>query len=344
MGRQPIQSHPAEPRTIFILEDDAGLNHLLQKKLRQAGELVEGCLLGHEALERIKRLPHCLLLLDFSLPDMTGPQFIQELLAQGRSVPFVVITGQGSEEVAVEMMRLGACDYLVKDSHFLDLVTHVVRRVNRQLDQQRQLAATQNALRQSDERFRLVLQRSPVMIAHQDQNLRYTWVYNPLPDFAPVALLGCTDLEVCGEVSGGPLHALKQRLLTSGQVVREEITLQFLNREVSLDLTLEPVRDPQQNVIGINSVAVDITERRRQANEREQLLTQLKETLANVKLLNGLLPICSACRKIRDDQGYWNKVDYYLKKCSNLRPSHGLCPDCSRRHLAQAPTPPASKG
>ena len=56
---------------------------------------------------------------------------------------------------------------------------------------------------------------------------------------------------------------------------------------------------------------------------------ELKEALANVKTLSGLLPICYSCKKIRDDKGYWDKVDNYFRKRSDLKFSHGLCPDCA---------------
>ncbi len=67
-------------------------------------------------------------------------------------------------------------------------------------------------------------------------------------------------------------------------------------------------------------------------NSHIQLYTamrDLKTALAQVEQLSGLLPICAQCKKIRDDKGYWNEVDFYLEKNSQARFSHGMCPDCS---------------
>ncbi len=64
--------------------------------------------------------------------------------------------------------------------------------------------------------------------------------------------------------------------------------------------------------------------RRRAENERQQLEKALEE----VKALSGLLPICSACKKIRDDQGYWNQIETYIHQHSEARFSHGICPEC----------------
>ncbi len=58
---------------------------------------------------------------------------------------------------------------------------------------------------------------------------------------------------------------------------------------------------------------------------------ELEEALAKVKLLSGLLPICASCKKIRDDDGYWQQVEVYIKEHSEAEFSHGICPDCMQR-------------
>jgi hypothetical protein len=64
------------------------------------------------------------------------------------------------------------------------------------------------------------------------------------------------------------------------------------------------------------------------AEERERLVLALQEALANVKQLSGLLPICASCKKIRDDQGYWNQIEEYIRKHSEADFTHGFCPAC----------------
>jgi PAS domain S-box-containing protein len=74
--------------------------------------------------------------------------------------------------------------------------------------------------------------------------------------------------------------------------------------------------------------AQDITKRKQVENEKEKLLNELREALENVKALSGLLPICASCKKIRDDKGYWNQIEHYIRTHSEAEFSHGLCPDC----------------
>jgi PAS domain S-box-containing protein len=75
----------------------------------------------------------------------------------------------------------------------------------------------------------------------------------------------------------------------------------------------------------------DITERKRTEEEREKLIHQLQDALANIKTLRGLLPICASCKKVRDDKGYWNQIESFVRDHSEAEFSHGICPDCMNK-------------
>ncbi|HSM92027.1 MAG TPA: PAS domain S-box protein [Anaeromyxobacteraceae bacterium] len=75
----------------------------------------------------------------------------------------------------------------------------------------------------------------------------------------------------------------------------------------------------------------DITERKQSEVERERLIGELKAALADVKTLRGLLPICAHCKKIRDDRGYWNRIETFIRERSDAQFTHGICPDCAKR-------------
>jgi PAS domain S-box-containing protein len=76
----------------------------------------------------------------------------------------------------------------------------------------------------------------------------------------------------------------------------------------------------------------NLTERKAIEREREKLISELKDALAQVKKLSGLLPICSHCKKIRDDKGYWNQIEAYLTEHSEAKFSHGICKECAKKH------------
>jgi DNA-binding NtrC family response regulator len=114
---------------IIIIEDDAGLNHLIQKKLKPLGYAVQGKLSGAEALPIITCASNELLIIDFKLSDMTGIELLQEIKDKYNRMPnFIIMTGYGDEKTAVEMMKLGASDYLVKESDFLEILPEKIKK------------------------------------------------------------------------------------------------------------------------------------------------------------------------------------------------------------------------
>ena len=89
--------------------------------------------------------------------------------------------------------------------------------------------------------------------------------------------------------------------------------------------------DSQGQALGLVISGLDITVRITYAKEREKLIESLQEALAQVKTLSGLLPICSHCKKIRDDSGYWRQIEQYVEKHSQAEFSHSMCPQCAHQ-------------
>ena len=78
--------------------------------------------------------------------------------------------------------------------------------------------------------------------------------------------------------------------------------------------------------------------------EKEELIEKLQESLKKVKLLSGFLPICASCKKIRDDKGYWNQIETYIRAHSEAEFSHGICPDCYKKLYANLDLSGKKKG
>lgn len=79
------------------------------------------------------------------------------------------------------------------------------------------------------------------------------------------------------------------------------------------------------------SIVHDISRRKAAEKDREKIIGQLQKALSEVKTLQGFLPICASCKKIRDDKGYWNQIEFYIQTHSDAQFSHGLCPECARK-------------
>jgi PAS domain S-box-containing protein len=78
----------------------------------------------------------------------------------------------------------------------------------------------------------------------------------------------------------------------------------------------------------IYSVARDITRRKVAEEERDRLVVELQAALAEVRTLQAILPICSYCKKVRDDENYWHSVEGYIQTHTDTQFSHGICPSC----------------
>ncbi|KHE91992.1 MAG: PAS domain S-box protein [Candidatus Scalindua rubra] len=89
--------------------------------------------------------------------------------------------------------------------------------------------------------------------------------------------------------------------------------------------------DSNGEVRGLIGAILDITDRKNAESEREKLISELKVALEKVKVLSGFLPICASCKKIRDDNGYWNQIEEYICDHSEVEFSHSICPVCIKR-------------
>lgn len=81
----------------------------------------------------------------------------------------------------------------------------------------------------------------------------------------------------------------------------------------------------------IHTTFDDVPERRRAEAERERLVQELEDALASLKVLRGFIPICASCKKIRNDSGYWQQLEVYMRDHSEAQFSHGVCPECMTR-------------
>ena len=93
--------------------------------------------------------------------------------------------------------------------------------------------------------------------------------------------------------------------------------------------------DSDGNVAGAIETVRDITDKKLADAEREKLIAELQQALAEIKTLQGFIPICAHCKKIRDDKGYWNQVEAYIAEKTDAQFSHSICPSCLEKYYAE---------
>lgn len=153
----PSGTGPLANETIAVVEDSPVQRKLIARRFEESGATVVVAATGEEAVAAARTSRISLMVLDYELPDMSGGQVVARIAESGEVPPFVVTTARGSERVAVEMMKQGAIDYLIKDETLCDRLPVVAARLLKQLKLDRILKEIETALRRSEKRLRQIV-------------------------------------------------------------------------------------------------------------------------------------------------------------------------------------------
>jgi PAS domain S-box-containing protein len=272
--------------------------------------------------------PWDLILSDYSMPAFNGADALNLCQKKAFDAPFIIVSGRIGEEVAVEMMKAGASDYVMKDDlpRLAPAITRELRAArDRKIRRQAQLAMAHLAS--------IVETCDDAIISQTLGGTVLSW------NSGAEQMFGYSAEDMVGE----PIETLVPRdqhgeisdirdVIQSGRRVEriETVRLRRDGTGIDVSITVSPIKNSDGNIQGASIVLRDITERKRQEKERSRLIEELTDALKRVKTLNGLLPICASCKKIRNDGGYWEQVETYIRTRSNAEFTHGICPDCVR--------------
>jgi len=171
----------------------------------------------------------------------------------------------------------------------------------------------------------------PDLVAVIGPDYRLLRVNRALARFA-----SCPPKDLVGRKCHQVLHGLDhpwpncphEQVMRTGRSVALEVNDPHVG--LPLCVTCTPFYDDDGVLVGTVHVARDISEQKQADQVRERLIGELQETLAKVKVLSGLLPICAACKKIRNDKGSWEQIEVYFRDRTDAKFSHGICPGCAR--------------
>lgn len=269
------KSDGSMPRRVLVVEDNDGLRNLVEKTLRTAGYDAEGVPTGVEAIARVTADPGLVLLLDQKLPDTTGSDLIRSLIERGLPVPFVTMTGQGNERLAVEMMKLGAADYLVKDVGLTDLLPVVFQRLFQKLETERRLRAAEEALRVKESAIESSI--NAIAISDLDANLTYVnpaflrlWGYDDAQE-----VLGKSSVEFwhVQEKAAEIMAAVRNRQGWIGELAARKKDGSLFTAQIAASMIVDEAGRP----LYLMGAFMDITERKRAEATRLDLERKLQQ-------------------------------------------------------------------
>jgi PAS domain S-box-containing protein len=122
--------------------------------------------------------------------------------------------------------------------------------------------------------------------------------------------------------------AVVARAFATAQPVVFDVRVPTADGDTYYITSVKPILDASGCVTSVVCISKNITERKREEEERLAMIRTLQAALDEVRVLSGLLPICSHCRKVRDDKGYWTQIEEYVRTHSKADFTHGICPDC----------------
>ena len=191
---------------------------------------------------------------------------------------------------------------------------------------------TEEALRESEERYRHLIDTMQDGVYRSSHEGKFLEV-NP----AMVKILGYDSKEelMAINIKKQLYFDLGDRESIALEEKLEEMAVYRLRKKDGSEVWVEDhgrlVVDEHGNVLYHEGILRDVMARRLVEKEREKLIQELKSALENVKTLQGLIPICANCKKIRDDEGFWTQVEGYISRHTDATFTHGICPECARK-------------
>ncbi len=194
----------------------------------------------------------------------------------------------------------------------------------------------EEVLRESEERYRSILDNIEEGYFEVDLAGNFTFFNDSLCrelGYSQEEMMGMNNRQYMAKETAKEVYQAFNRVYATGEsykaydwgIIRKDGSKRIHESSISL------MRNAQGERIGFRGVTRNITEHKRIEEEREKLVGELQKALSEVKTLKGIFPICASCKKIRDDKGYWNQVEVYIRDHSEAEFSHSFCPDCMKK-------------
>ncbi|MCJ7662839.1 MAG: PAS domain S-box protein, partial [Desulfobacterales bacterium] len=272
---------------ILYIEDDPGLARLVQKRLGRAGYAVDIASDGAEGIAKYEADSYDVVFVDQSLPVYDGLEVIRILGSRGLLPPTIMITGTGDERVAVEAMKLGAGDYIVKDvgTKYLELLPSSIKKVLQQRRAVDEKQRAEEALRESEEKYRTILKNITEGYFENDLRGNLTFFNDSLPEvygYTRDELIHMNYRQFMDEENARKVSQAYNNIYATGkpnreiqfEIIRKAGTKRYLENSVSL------IRNAAGQPMGFRGISRDVTERKvaeeklRQSEERYRTIIE----------------------------------------------------------------------
>jgi PAS domain S-box-containing protein len=313
----------ADHHRILIVEDEIAVARELEARLMRFGYVVTGIAASaHEAMASLAQARPDVVLVNSALGGTERHATAAQEIRQRASIPMVVLIASDDEATLQSVNLAGPFGYVVKPYADRELRMNIDMAICRV-----EMTAQAHEL---EERFFAVSIDMLCLLDFSGYFKRLSAAWESTLGFSRAELMSRPFIEFVHPDD-------RDRTLNQNKAVRGGGQARsFENRYRCKDgsyrwLHWNAAPDGERHVI--YSVARDITDRKEAEEKRETLVRELQTALAEVKTLQAILPICAYCKKIRDDEDYWQTVEAYISEHTNSRFSHGICPACYQKEV-----------
>ena len=267
--------------TVLIVEDDVALNRLMRMTLEREGFKTNAVINGAEALSAARTTDEAIILLDYRLPDMNAKQVISALKEERINAPVIITTGNGDERIAVDLMKMGVRDYIVKEPAFLDKLPKIIRQTIDATIKEKELAQSEAALRESEEKFRKVFFTCPDLISinrlSDGMFVSVNKGFEQLSGYSEKEVVGKTSLELNIWKNPDDRKTVVEALKKHGLI--ENFETHFITKNGNIvDGLMSATIIEIDGITHIVNISRDVTERKLAEKKQKQLEEQLRQS------------------------------------------------------------------
>jgi len=320
------------PNRIMIVEDEVVVSADIKAKLEKMNYTVPAIVrYGEDALDAAVKHKPDLILMDIRLKgEMDGTQAAWDIQAK-LGIPVIFLTAYTDEQTLNNAKAATPFGYLIKPVRLEEL------RVS--IDVALYKASMERQLKESELRFRTVADFAydwEVWIGPDQEYRHISPSCERISGYPPEAFIKNAELMI-DIIAPEDRESVKTHFYRCYRPNETHKKLEFRiiridGEERWIEHLCQSVYSPDGEYMGRRASNRDITWRKKIELDRTRLIGELKQALDEVKQLSGLLPICSFCKRIRDDKGYWNMLETYISERSEAQFSHSVCEDCMKKH------------
>lgn len=189
-------------------------------------------------------------------------------------------------------------------------------------------------LRKSENHYRLLLDESmdPTFSFYPDGTYRYVnkafakGANKPLDE-----IIGNKIWDVFEKDEADKRFTVVKKVFAEGKTKEVEVKVPLPSGDTYYLTTVKPIINDDGTVETVICTSKNITLRKIAEDELKEKNEKLLKALEEIKTLSGLLPICASCKNIRDDKGYWNQIESYIREHTDAEFSHSICPECAKK-------------